>query len=221
MRAALYWVPSLDDPLYAAGVAWLGRDAETGAPVPQPPIAGIATLTQDARRYGFHATLRPPMRLATGYQEFRAASRKIAACVAPFALPALQLTDIGGFLALRETTPCSGLQDLADRCVLDTEPHRLPPDAAELARRHEAGLTARQAMLLDRFGYPYVMAEWFFHITLTARLDEPTMARMREAAEAHFAPVLALSRTVRDVCICTQGGGDFLIAERLGFGEEK
>ena len=31
MRVAVYWAPELDDPLHAAGSAWLGRDAETAA----------------------------------------------------------------------------------------------------------------------------------------------------------------------------------------------
>ena len=32
------------------GAAWLGRDPETGAPVPQPDLPGIAEVTADPRR---------------------------------------------------------------------------------------------------------------------------------------------------------------------------
>jgi hypothetical protein len=216
MRAALYWVPALDDPLFAAGTAWLGRDAETGAGVKQPDIDGIAALTADARHYGLHATLRPPMRLATGWEEFCAAAHDIARSCAPFALPPLTLCDAGGFLTLRGTHPCPALHELADRCVLGTEPHRLRPDKAELRRRRSAGLTAGQDALLEAFGYPYVMQEWFFHVTLTRRLDGREMARVGTLAEAHFAQVLGVPRLVADICICTQHDGDFLIAERIG-----
>jgi hypothetical protein len=220
MRAALYWVPDLHDPLYAAGVAWLGRDAETGARVRQPAIDGLAEITADARRYGLHATLRPPMRIATGYEEFQAAAYTVAACFEPFQLPPLILCDVGGFLALRENEPCPALQALCDRCVLETERHRLRADDAELARRRAAGLSARQEALLQRYGYPYVLDEWFFHMTLSQRLDAAAMARLRPAANSHFAAVLDTTRWVRDVCICTQlDGGDFLIAERIGFGQ--
>jgi hypothetical protein len=135
MRVALYWVPALDDPLYAAGVAWLGRDAETGASVPQPPVDGLADITADPRHYGLHATLRPPMRLATGYKDFRAAACDVAAECSPFRLPKLSLCEVDGFLALRETEPCPALQEFCDRCVTQTERHRLCPDDAELARR--------------------------------------------------------------------------------------
>jgi hypothetical protein len=218
IRAALYWVPALDDPLFAAGTAWLGRDPETGASVPQPDIPGLPELTRDARRYGLHATLRPPMRLATGWEEFAEAAHAIAASGAPFPLPALELQDVGGFLALREATPCQALQRLADRCILGTERHRLRPGAEELARRRAAGLTPRQDALLEQYGYPYVLDEWFFHITLTCRLDAAEKARIWPRAAAHFAPVLRLPRRVEDVCICTEGPGEFLVAERIKLG---
>jgi hypothetical protein len=217
MRAALYWVPALDDELYALGSAWLGRDAETGAAVPQPCVQGIEAFTAEPRRYGLHATLRPPMRLATGWEEFCEAAYHVAASCSPFALPALMICDVGGFLALREAAPCPGLQALADRCVRGTERHRLRAGADELTRRRAAGLTPRQDELLQTFGYPYVLDEWFFHITLTTRLTGAEMARIRPIAEAYFAPVLACARLVQDICICTQSDGNFLIAERVKF----
>ena len=43
MRVALYWAPALDDPLHALGSAWLGRDAETGATLPQTVLPGLDT----------------------------------------------------------------------------------------------------------------------------------------------------------------------------------
>ena len=67
-RLGLYWAPELDDPLHALGSAWLGRDAETGATLPQPAVPGLdlAEITAEARGYGFHATLKPPFALAPG-----------------------------------------------------------------------------------------------------------------------------------------------------------
>ncbi|MFC7693522.1 hypothetical protein ACFQY5_32275 [Paeniroseomonas aquatica] len=61
-RLALYWAPGYDDPLHRLGSAWLGRDAESGAPMHQPVLPGldIAELTADPRGYGLHATLKPP-----------------------------------------------------------------------------------------------------------------------------------------------------------------
>ena len=216
MRVALYWTPEPHDPLAALGAAWLGRDAETGALVCHPDVNGLVALTEAPRVYGFHATLRPPMRLATGWEEFMTAAGEVAAGVAPFDMPPLMVSDLSGFLALRESVPCPKLQALCDACVLGTDRHRLQPGEDELQRRRKAGLSARQEAMLQRWGYSYVLEEWFFHITLSCRLQPPEMARVLPEAAAYFRPALSVARRVEAVSVCTQrDGGDFLVAERL------
>jgi hypothetical protein len=216
IRAALYWAPEGDDPLWAAGNAWLGRDPELNVPVSQPDVPGIGEVTAAARVYGFHATLRPPMRLAGSWVDFMEAAEAAAGAVAPFDLPALAVADLDGFLALREATPCPALQALADACVAWTEPCRLPADAVELARRRAAGLSAEQEAMLRRWGYPYVMQCWRFHMTLTRRLSPEAMRRMREAAEAHFSSTLNMRRRVSAISVFTQRAGDpFRLSHRL------
>lgn len=217
MRVAIYWAPELDDALHAAGSAWLGRDAETAARVQQPAIPGIAEVTSDPRGYGLHATLKPPFRLSTGYQGFMADAARWAAGIAPFALPPLSVQDLKGFLALRETAPCPALHALADSAVSALDHHRAPPTEEELARRRKAKLTPTHEALLARWGYPYVMEEWQFHVTLTHRLPAEEAARIRPLAEAHFAGLVEQPRMVGTVCVFTQAapGQPFLIAERL------
>jgi putative phosphonate metabolism protein len=218
-RVAVYYAPTPEDPLFAEAATWLGRDPESGAPAPQPDHPDIAEVTAAARRYGFHATLKPPMRLAPGrvWDELRDAAQALAGRIAPFDLPPLQVENLDGFLALRETTPSPALQALADICVAELDPFRAPPGADELARRRRAGLSAVQDALLVRWGYPYVFGAWFFHLTLTRRLTEAERARWQPAAEAHFARALALPRRVADLCLFTQAspGADFLVAERI------
>ncbi len=219
VRAALYWVPDGDDPLWEAGTRWLGRDPELGIGLAQPAVPGIGALTQAPRRYGFHATLRPPMRLATGWEAFLESARAVARAAEPFALPALVVADLDGFLALREAAPCPALQALAEACVRGTEAHRLAASADELARRRAAGLSPVQEALLVRWGYPYVMEAWRFHMTLSRRLEAADMARLRPAAEAHFAGALGVARLVTGIAVFTQRGeADFLIATRIPFG---
>jgi putative phosphonate metabolism protein len=215
-RVALYWAPDRADPLWDAGNRWLGRDPEHNADLPQPPHLGMAEITEAARQYGFHATLRPPMRLATGWDEFLAAAEGLAETVSPFDLPPLRVENLDGFLALRETAPCPALHALADTCVRGTDRHRLPPSEAELARRRAAGLSDEEERLLQLWGYPYVMQRWRFHMTLSRRLTDAEMATWRPAAEAHFTPVLALPRRVQSICVFTQRPGEaFVLAERL------
>jgi len=218
-RVAAYYAPRPDDPLFAAGATWLGRDPESDAPAPQPDLPDLAEITAEPRLYGFHATLKPPMRLAEGRQWFDVleAAQELAERTASFELPRLSVQDLHGFLALRETEPCPPLQALADACVEHLDPFRAPPSDAELARRRRASLTAEQDAMLTRWGYPYVFNTWFFHMTLTRRLTADEKARFRPAAEAYFARAVSVPRRVTDLCLFIQAAPDaaFVIAERL------
>ncbi len=221
MRAALYYAPQPHDPLHRAGAAWLGRDPETGATVPQPSLPGLdpAVLreaTAAPRHYGLHATLTPPRRLATGWEEFAAAAASLAERTPAFALPPLHLDTLSGFLALT-APPCPPLDALAEACLRATDVHCRRPDAAELARRRAAGLDSEQEQLLQRWGYPHVLSRWQFHLTLSGRLDPEPMRRVHDAAARHFADALAQPRIVAEICIATEAAPDnpMLIAERL------
>lgn len=218
-RVAVYYAPRPDDQLFAAAAAWLGRDPESGAPVPQPDLPDIEAVTAEPRLYGFHATLKPPMRLAEGRQWFDvlAAATEVADRTAPFDLPPLAVSDVFGFLALRETAPSPPLQALADACVAHLDPFRAPPSQDELARRRRSSLTPLQDAMLVRWGYPYVFETWFFHMTLTRRLSENEKFVYLPAAQRHVAHAVALPRRVEDICLFVQEapGEAFVVAERL------
>jgi len=49
--------------------------------------------------------------------------------------------------------------------------------AAELARRRTLRLTAEQDAMLARWGYPYVLEDFRFHMTLTGSLPLPERNR--------------------------------------------
>ncbi len=217
-RVAFYYAPAETDPLWDTAAGWLGRDPASGAPRPQPEVPDIAAITADARHYAFHATLKPPMRLKPGvtWDAVLDTAAAIAAGIPAFDLPRLAVADLHGFLALRETTPSPELQALADACVAGADHLRAPPSDAELAKRRRNGLPPAQDANLVRWGYPYVFATWFFHMTLTRRLNAEERAVYYPAASAHFAPALAQPRRVVDLCLFTQAeGADFQLAERI------
>jgi putative phosphonate metabolism protein len=218
-RIALYYAPGTDDPLHKCASAWLGRDAASGTEIPQPAIAGvdIAEVTADARGYGFHATLKPPFRVGGDMQAALQAAQDFAARAAPFALPPLQITDLDGFLALRESAPCPALQALADGAVTALDAHRAPATEAEIARRKPEKLSPRQREYLAAWGYPYVFAEWRFHMTLTRRLTPAEKAIILPAVTEALGDAPAIARTVTDICIFAQAapGAPFTILERL------
>ena len=218
-RIALYYAPGTDDPLHQRASAWLGRDAVSGAEIPQPAIAGvdIAEVTADARGYGFHATLKPPFRVQGDIQAALQTAQDFAARTAAFTLPPLQITDLDGFLALREAEPCPPLQALADGAVTALDPHRAPATEAEIARRKPEKLSPRQREYLEAWGYPYVFAEWRFHMTLTRRLTPTEKTIILPAVTEALGDAPAVARMVTDICIFAQAapGAPFIILERL------
>ena len=73
--------------------------------------------------------------------------------------------------------------------------------------------------LLLRWGYPYVMERWRFHMTLSRRLNDAELAMFYPAAARHFARAASKRRTVKHVAVFTQTSGatdsPFRIGERL------
>lgn len=176
MRYALYYTPPPGSALHRFGASILGHDADTGEAAPRGRLPGVAPselerITGEPRRYGFHATLKAPMRLKDGLSEAGLVSeaRRFAAAHAPVPVGPLAVAPIGGFIALTPVAPPAALALLAAECVAAFETWRAPMPAQERARRAD-GLSPRQAALLDRWGYPYVFEEFRFHMTLTGRL---------------------------------------------------
>lgn len=196
-RFAVYYAPAVTDLLWDRASVWLGRDPATGLSY-DGAVAGIdrtrlLNLTQSAGRYGFHATLKPPMALAPDQTEegLRAAMAEIAAQLPPVALGRLQLASLDGFLALvpdPEDNP--QLLDFAATIVEAFEPFRAPLNPRDRAARASKGLTPRQEELLDAYGYPYVFDQFRFHMTLTDRLAPADYDAMVQAATTWFGPVL-------------------------------
>jgi len=203
-RVAIYFAPDATDPLWLKAAQWLGRDALSGATYADD-IGGITRAEIDeksasARRYAFHATVKPPMQLAqeTSEVELVAALRAFAAAHGPVAIGRLKLARIDGFLALVPAAQPQALTDFAAAVVETFEPFRAPVSAAEKARRNAGGrLSARQLELLDRYGYPYVMEQFQFHMTLTDRLAAADQQRFEAALLGHLGG-LAEAKTVLD-----------------------
>ena len=177
-RYAIYYAPAQGSFLDQFGAEMLGYDAWIGAGLPFPggvveQMPDWRELTQDPRKYGFHATLKAPMSL-NGRRE----SELHAACAdfarQPRLIPKITpvVNPISGFIAVIPEGRSTELEQFAADCVRAFDPFRAPLAAEDRARRNPSRLTPRQVEYLDRWGYPYVMEEFRFHMTLTGRLDE-------------------------------------------------
>ncbi|MDJ0821980.1 MAG: DUF1045 domain-containing protein [Paracoccaceae bacterium] len=186
-RFAIFYLPP-DGPLAEFGARWLGWDVIHGRPADPFDLPGLQDITMTPRKYGFHGTLKPPFRLAEGVGIYglQAAVAPVAETCAPAQCDSLQIARLGRFLALTPKGDTSGIARIAATCVRDLDDFRAPLAEADLARRRKAGLSARQEALLQRWGYPYVMEEFRFHLTLTGRLPRKDIPQWQETIADHL-----------------------------------
>ena len=227
-RYAVYYAPRAEEGLAIAAGQWLGISPEGGRLRRQPLLSGmsserLAEITADPRLYGFHGTLKAPIALVDGATErdFVEAVGRFAATLREVAVPSTVLAELGDFLAMVPQERCPALQDLADCCVVEFDEYRRPADEAELARRRAPGLSARQDALLLRWGYPYVLEEWRFHLTLTGRIENTAeRAAVMAILRKRFGGFLDRPLQVRDLCVFRQAapGRPFTVLARFRLG---
>jgi putative phosphonate metabolism protein len=204
-RYAIYFVSAPGSELDRFGAQLLGYDAFHGEDLPFPgSIMQMAPdwrdLTRDPRKYGFHATLKAPLSLADGRTE----AGILAACQSfadrPRPIPVIKpvVNSISGFIAVVPAEPTADLERLAADCTSEFDSFRAPLTPEDHTRRNPSALTPRQREYLDRWGYPYVMEEFRFHMTLTGRLNaerrEPTLSMLRNHFSAIGLKTLAVDR---------------------------
>ena len=215
-RFAIYAAPGVGstDPvgvlLRQRAEQWLGRSVSPNPVTPGTPPgwtrAAIDAMTASARRYGFHATLKPPFRLADNRtpEELDAAVARFAASSAAAVIPRLTLARLGGFFALVPGARAPGLHALADEVVRAFDDFRAPATEAELARRRQASLTPRQRELLTLWGYPYVLDEFRFHLTLTDRIPPEQRPKVERVLSDWFAPLLGADVPLDALAVFTE-----------------
>ncbi|CAN0595532.1 unnamed protein product, partial [Laminaria digitata] len=143
-------------------------------------------------------------RLAEG-QSFDALHDEFAAfCAAhgPVTLDGLALTRLGSFLALTPVGDTNDLATLAAQTVETLDPYRAPLTQPEIDKRRKSGLSERQDTLLTQWGYPYVMDQFRFHITLSGRLNKTDAEQVRAALLPHIDQRLPRPFTVDALTLC-------------------
>ncbi len=175
-RYAIYFVPKGE--LAKFGRAWLGWDCRKGRYISSEnafsePLADREYFTKKPRKYGLHATLKAPFRLQTTQNEpaLRSAFHSFCNHQKPAASGNLTLSEQGGFISLRPQRQSAALFELGKNCLEAFDPFRAPLDQNDLNRRRNARLSPRQNDFLHQWGYPYVLQEFQFHITLSSRLS--------------------------------------------------
>lgn len=210
-RYAVYFAPRPGE-FADRAQGWLTGEVEL------PGLPQLArAITVDPRRYGFHGTIRAPFRPADGMDGAQVAEvvASLAGRLAPVRCEGLRLENLHGFLALTPVGCEAAMLEFGAMVVEGTDRLRAPLTEAEIARRRPESLTSRQRALLEVWGYPRVMEEFRFHLTLTDRLPDQEVAPVSTALQAHFAPVLPRPFVIEDLCLFGEdAGGAFHLLHR-------
>ena len=190
-RYAVYFAPDKTSAWWAFGAYWLGRNEFDNTALPQPAFTDISPielnrLTNEPRRYGFHATLKAPFRLATGHDETGLIKRlnALADQLTPVALGTMRVATLGNFVALIPALNPDGLEALAAACVTELDDLRAPLLETDLIRRRVETLDARALELLARYGYPHVLERFRLHLTLANPVVATQAQRVTSALTA-------------------------------------
>jgi hypothetical protein len=188
-RYAIFYTPPAG-PLADFGASWLGWDSVSARAVahPQTGITDVADITAIPRKYGLHATLKAPFRLASdaGLRSLQDAVVTFCKTNSPVAINDTRLRHAHGFIALRPCGDTTALRNLAAQIVRDLDVHRQPLSQADIARRRKSALTPRQDRQMLEWGYPFIFDDFHFHLTLTGPLPDAKAAKVIAA----LAPVL-------------------------------
>ncbi|MEL7430659.1 MAG: DUF1045 domain-containing protein [Pseudomonadota bacterium] len=167
------------------------------------------------RRYGFHATLKAPMRLANGtaYADLVSAVDKLAGKMPPAELGILMPKRMGGFLALVcDERFHDGASSIAWQCVSMLD--RLRAELSDQEHEKHCNLTEEQGRNLHLWGYPYVGRSFRFHMTLTSHLSDVALEQAGQTIKA----IVPKEKTILDsICLFGDPGGTkpFVLLERF------
>jgi Protein of unknown function (DUF1045) len=168
-------------------------------------------MTSGPRHYGFHATLKAPFRLRADldFADLTDILAEFALKFTPFdagelSVGAIAAGDGRAFVALRPKGGWRELRSFEGRVVRALDFLRAPLAFAEREKRKSAPLSPRQAYYLEAWGYPYVLDEFRFHLTLTDRIPQAQRPTVERVLSHWFAPLLGADLPLDALAVFTE-----------------
>ena len=217
-RYAIYYIPDL--PLFQIGSDWLGWNSITGQETTLS--ADHRRITDRPRKYGFHATVKPPFSLGSNSTqgELQDAFQTFCATVSPATGGTLKISRLGRFLAMTQDVQSNEVTELAASTVSHFDKFRAPLSDNDIQKRRQRRLTPQQDALMLRWGYPYVMQEFKFHMTLTGPLQNDEIDAIEHDANTRFWEFLGQPLKIASLALLGEDSdsGRFHVVDKLSLG---
>ena len=217
-RYAIYYIPDL--PLFQIGSDWLGWNSIIGQETTLS--ADHHRITDRPRKYGFHATVKPPFSRASRSTlgELQDAFHAFCASVSPATGGTLKISRLGRFLAMAQDVQSNEVTELVASTVWNFDKFRAPLSDQDIAKRRQRRLTPQQDALMLRWGYPYVMQEFKFHMTLTGPLAPNEIDAIEHDANTRFREFLGQPLKIASLALLGEDSesGRFHVIEKLSLG---
>ena len=215
MRYIIGFTPPPRDPLTMVAASWLGRNVYTGERVDESETGGlglreVAFHTALPRRYGFHAALKAPFRLAepTAEAALLRDLMRYSGTLEPFQIPRLEVARLGNTFGLVPSYPLAAVNYLAAVLTQEFDHFRAQLTEAEIDRCDPDLLSATQFANLHRWGCANVMDEFRFQMQLTGPVHSTDLPRMERVLRDLFEPVLCEPITVSNIALMMEESSD-------------
>lgn len=212
-RYAIYYVPHYETELAEFGKTWFGYDLSEGDT--DRNLYGLSAdlvreVTRQPARYGLHATLKAPFNLDEGcsLEQLLQKTEQFCKKRKKFSLGNLKIGWHGNTMVLVEGQHDHRINQFASRCVLDFEDFRAPLTVKERTRRLEQNLNLHQRLMLEELGYPYVLSEFRFHITLTKNMTEDEKVQVVPALQPVLNSILGNPCDIDGIAIVGDPGNN-------------
>ena len=183
-RYAIYYAPPKESNLEEFGRYWFGWDPINAKSINNKQrinylngfgIKNLKNIDKNvliARKYGFHGTLIPPFKLNKNYstKTLFKKTEKIAKKFKKFKFYKFKLKKINNFYAFVQNKKNNNINKLSNRLVRELFKFRSPLTKKEIDRRNPSKLSKFQLNILYKWGYPYLMSEFKFHMTLASEV---------------------------------------------------
>ena len=126
-----------------------------------------------AKKYGFHGTLIPPFKLNKNYSTntlFKK-TEDITKKFKKFKFYKFKLKRLNNFYVFVQNKKNNNINKLSNRLVRELFKFRSPLTKKEIDRRNPSKLSKFQLNILYKWGYPYLMSEFNFHMTLASEVS--------------------------------------------------